>query len=299
MTAVSSTPRAYPVRGAALMIGAGLAYAGVNVATEVVAYRMGFPSTSLIFWQYLIGFVFTLPLVIGAGARALRTRHPVLHVVRVVLSAAGAQAFGLAFAHGVPLWQVIALVMTSPFFIIIGAGLILREEVTAFRLGATLTGFLGAMIILQPWSSSFTLAALLPIAAALLWAAASLITKYLTRDETPESITLYLLLLLTPVNALFLLPNGLAVPSGDTLWLVLVIGFLSAGAQYLLTRAYAVADATYLQPFDDLKLPLNLIAGWVILAQTPSPSFWPGALLIVLASLAIMRAEAGKRRAFA
>ena len=55
-----------------------------------------------------------------------------------------------------------------------------------------------------------------------------------------------------------------------------------------------MADATYLQPFDDLKLPLNVIASWVILAQTPDLWFWPGALLIVGASLFIMRQDSGR-----
>ncbi len=288
MNQISSTR---PLLGAGLMLGAGLAYAGVNVALPIITYQMGFASTSAVFWQYFIAFVFSLPLVLSLGVKALTTRHPLAHVVRVVLSAAGAQAWGLAFAAGVPLWQVIALVMTSPFFIIVGAALVLKEEVTPARLIATLVGFAGGMIILQPWSSSFTWAALLPVAAAVLWAAASLITKYLTRDEKPESITLYLLLLLTPINALFLIPAGLAVPSGNLLWLVLGLGLLTALSQYLLTRAYAVADATYLQPFDDLKLPLNLLASWVLLAQVPTLSFWPGAVLIVSASLFIMTRE--------
>ena len=246
------------------------------------------------FWQYLIAAVLCIPLVWNMGLRALKTRHPVAHLVRIVLSAAGAQAFGFAFAYGVPLWQVIALVMTSPFFIILGASLFLGEQVKLPRIGATVAGFAGAMIILQPWSSAFTWAAVLPILAAALWAGASLLTKYLTRFETPESITLYLMVLMTPANALFLFPAGLAVPTGDVLWLMVLIGFLAAGAQYLQARAYAVADATYLQPFDDLKLPLNLLASWLILAQAPDPWFWPGALLIVGASLFIMRQDSGR-----
>ena len=288
MNQISSTR---PLLGAGLMLGAGLAFAGVNVALPIITYQLGFASTSAVFWQYLIAFVFSVPLVLSLGAKALKTRHPLIHILRVVLSAAGAQAWGLAFAAGVPLWQVIALVMTSPFFIILGAALFLKEEVTPARLVATLVGFAGGMIILQPWSASFTWAALLPVAAAALWAAASLLTKYLTRDEKPESITLYLLLLLTPINALFLIPAGLALPSGNLLWLVLLLGLLTALSQYLLTRAYAVADATYLQPFDDLKLPLNLLASWVLLAQVPTLTFWPGAVLIVSASLFIMTRE--------
>ncbi|HTJ57705.1 MAG TPA: DMT family transporter [Devosiaceae bacterium] len=280
-----------PVLGAGLMLAAGVAYAGVNLALPVITYQMGFSAPSTVFWQYLIASLFSLPLIFSLGLKSLKSRHPAMHILRVVFSAAGAQAWGFAFAAGVPLWQVIALVMTSPFFIILGAAIFLRERVTPARLVATGTGFVGGMIILQPWSSAFTWASLLPVAAAALWGGASLMTKYLTRDEKPESITLYLLLLLTPINALFLIPAGLALPTGNVLWLVVGLGLLTALSQYLLTKAYAVADATYLQPFDDLKLPLNLLASWVVLSQVPGLNFWPGALLIVSASLYIMTRE--------
>src|SRR5436305_11279229 len=152
---MNQTSSTRPLLGAGLMLGAGLAFAGVNVALPIITYQLGFASTSAVFWQYFIAFVFSVPLVLRLGARALRTRHTIIHILRVVLSAAGAQAWGLAFAAGVPLWQVIALVMTSPFFIILGAALFLKEEVTPARLVATLVGFAGGMIILQPWSSSF------------------------------------------------------------------------------------------------------------------------------------------------
>ena len=287
-----SSPK--PLLGAALMLGAGLAFAGVNVVTPIVAYQLGVPSTSVVFWQYLIATLFSIPLIARLGLGALKSRHPVVHVLRALLSVAGVQAWGLGFASGVPLWQMIALSMTAPFFIIAGATLLLGERITPTRLIATLVGFAGALIVAQIWSTTFTWAALLPVAAAALWAGATLMTKYLARDESPESVTLYLVLLITPLNALFLLPAGLVVPAGNALWLTILLGLLTAGSQYLLTRAYAIADATYLQPFDDLKLPLNLLLGWVVLSQVPDLWFWPGAAMIAGASIFIMTRENGR-----
>ena len=287
-----SSPK--PLLGAALMLGAGLAFAGVNVVTPIVAYQLGVPSTSVVFWQYLIATLFSIPLIARLGLGALKSRHPVVHVLRALLSVAGVQAWGLGFASGVPLWQMIALSMTAPFFIIAGATLLLGERITPTRLIATLVGFAGALIVAQIWSTTFTWAALLPVAAAALWAGATLMTKYLARDESPESVTLYLVLLITPLNALFLLPAGLVVPAGNALWLTILLGLLTAGSQYLLTRAYAIADATYLQPFDDLKLPLNLLLGWVVLSQVPDLWFWPGAAMNAGATIFIMTRENGR-----
>jgi drug/metabolite transporter (DMT)-like permease len=48
------------------------------------------------------------------------------------------------------------------------------------------------------------------------------------------------------------------------------------------------------QPFDDLKLPLNVFAGWLVFGYAPSGYLWLGALLILGASLFLMLREAGK-----
>jgi drug/metabolite transporter (DMT)-like permease len=284
-----------PVLGAGFMLAAGIGFAAVNVATQYAGMVAGIHPATTAFFQYFIALLFALPWIVRTGFGALATGHPILHVGRVVLSAIGVQLWVSALAV-VPIWQGIALLMTSPLFVVAGAVLFLGERATLLRLAATLMGFTGALIILQPWSATFTWYALLPIGAAALWAGVTLLTKYLTRDEKSESITIYLLLLLTPINAAFFLVGGAVLPDASG-WLVLIaLGLATVFAQYLLTRAYAVADATYLQPFDDLKLPLNILLGWLVFATAPDISFWPGAALIVAASLLIMQQEAAKRR---
>ena len=225
----------------------------------------------------------------------MRTSYPGFHVIRVLLAAFGVQAWVIGLAH-VPIWQAIALVMTSPFFVIIGARLFLHEQVGMARWLATIVGFGGVMIILQPWSDTFTLAALLPVLAALLWGASSLMMKSLTTSERPETITVWLLVLLTPINGALALAAGFAVPSGFTLVLFIVAGALTVISQYLLTLAYSVADAAYVQPFDDLKLPLNVLAGWLFFGYAPAGYLWLGAVLILGASLYILNHEVRREK---
>jgi drug/metabolite transporter (DMT)-like permease len=286
--------RSAAVAGALWMLAAGVTYALLNVAVQWATMVAGVASPAVAFWQYALAFVFALPLVWREGRSALRTRQWPLHIARVVLAAAGVQVWVYALSI-VPLWQAIALSMTSPFFVIAGAALFLREPVTLARIGFTLMGFVGALIIIAPWSETFTLYALLPVVSAALWAGTSLITKRLTREESSASIAVYLLLLLTPINAVLWIGSGFAMPDGSAWAILFAAGVLTAASQYFLTRAYSVADATYLQPFDDLKLPLNLLASWAVFATAPNPTFWPGAVLIVAASLLIMRQEAAKR----
>lgn len=288
--------RSPAIAAAIIMVLAGIAFAAINVLTQWVTMKMGFGSVSAAFWQYAIALVFSLPSLLRIGLGAMKTRYPLSHIIRVAFSVFGVQAWVMGLAH-VPIWQAIALVMTSPFFIILGARLFLRERVGPARWIATATGFTGAMIILQPWSDAFTWAALLPVLAALLWGATSLYTKSLTHDESPESVTVWLLLLLTPVNGLIAVGTGLEVPVGAALAIFVGLGALTALAQYLLTLAYATADAAYVQPFDDLKLPLNVAAGWLVFGYAPAGTLWLGAILILGASLFILTYEARREKA--
>ena len=150
-----------PMLGALYMVLAGIAFASANAVTWTVTYKMGFKPQSDAFWQYAIALVFFLPFIWKQGLASLRSRNPGLHILRVVLSALGVQAFVMSFSAGLPIWHVVALVMTSPFFVLIGAVLFLGEAVAPNRWIAASIGFAGAMILLQPWQSGFPLGALL------------------------------------------------------------------------------------------------------------------------------------------
>jgi len=282
------------LKGAAFMVLAGICFALANAVTWTVTYKMGFKAQSDAFWQYAIATVFSAPFIWRNGLASMKTHHPVLHLVRILLSVLGVQAFTQAFASGMAPWHVIALVMTSPFFVMFGAALLLGENVGLNRWIAAVIGFAGAMILLRPWESGFTLATLLPIAAAVTWGGASLITKRLTKDEPQSSITMWLLVLLTPVNLLFSLQAGFELPSGNILWLLILGGAIMYFAQHFLTLAYASADAAYVQPFDDLKLFSNILVSWLVLSFAPDMTYWPGIVMVFAGSAYLLWSERGR-----
>lgn len=279
------------LKGAGVMVLAGICFALANAVTWTVTYKMGFKAQSDAFWQYAIATAFSAPFIWRNGLAAMKTRHHVLHLVRIGLSVLGVQAFTQAFSSGMAPWHVIALVMTSPFFVMFGAAVLLGERVGPNRWIAAIIGFAGAMLLLRPWEAGFSTSLLLPIAAAITWGGASLITKRLTRDEPQTSITMWLLVLLTPVNLLFSLHAGFEWPSGNILWLLLVGGAIMYFAQHCLTLAYAAADAAFVQPFDDLKLFSNILVSWLVLSFAPDMTYWPGILMVFAGSIYLLWSE--------
>lgn len=306
----------HPIFAALFMILAGALYAAVNTVT---AFTTGDPqwgcettsgvaclaydSRSYTFFQYGTALLFTLPFIMGKGSlRSLRTGMFGLHVLRVTAAVIGVELWVAGFARGVPLWTMVALLMTSPLFVIVGSVLILKEQVSSLRIAATIIGLLGAIIILEPWYS-FDSNRIFPIAAAFSWAMASLCVKRLANQDSAETITLWLLILFTPLAfiATFVYPDfsgdhgvlwgmgkGLVIPDRWALLaLLLGAGFLSAMAQLCLAWSYKWGDASYVQPFDHVKLVFNILLSWWLFRDTPQGILWLGILLIMGASLFI------------
>ena len=306
----------HPVFAALFMVVAGALYAAVN---SVTAYAtgdpgwgcqttsglscLGFDSRSYAFFQYGTALLFTLPFIMGKGSlRSLKTDVFGLHILRVATAVIGVELWVAGFARGVPLWTMVALLMTSPLFVIVGSALVLKEQVSSLRIGATVIGLLGAVIILEPWDG-FDINRMFPIAASIAWAMSSLSVKRLANTDSPETITLWLLILFTPLAfvAAFIYPdfsgghgvlwgigNGLVMPDRWSLVaLLLAAGFLSAMAQLCFAWSYKWGDASYVQPFDHVKLVFNILLSWWLFRDTPKGILWLGILLILGASLFI------------
>ncbi|MFA9232098.1 MAG: DMT family transporter [Microgenomates group bacterium] len=281
------------LKGAAYMILAGICFAAANAITFVITSSaeyggLGFKPQSDTFWQYAIALVLSLPFVLRHGISGLKTKRPVLHFIRVIFSALGVQAFVMSIASGTPIWQVIALVMTSPIFVLLGAALFLGETVTPPRWIAAAIGLAGATVVSGIWNTGLNAAMLYPVAAAVLWAASSLLTKVLTRTEAAPTVTLWLLVLLTPINAGLSLNAGFEIPTMQIFGWLLLAGVIVMAAQYLLTWSYATADAAFVQPFDDLKLISNILIYGIAFGYWPEGNIWGGVVMILTGSVYLL-----------
>ena len=280
-----------PIAGALWMILAGTCFAIINTTNQYVSVNLGLHNTAIGFFQYFISFIVMLPWIMKSGiTAAFKTKYLHLHVIRVLMSVVGIQLWLWALAYPIPIWQAIALVMTSPLFATIGSSLFLKEKVGIRRWSATLIGIAGSLIVLEPWGDEFVIASLLPIAAAFFWAIYSLMIKTMSRTESTGSMVVYLLILIAPINFVLAIPN-FETPTNE-MWLLLILsGSLLSLAQWALVKAYGSADASYIQPFDLAKLPLNVLAGWLVFSYVPPGKLWLGASLLVGSTIFILYQE--------
>lgn len=274
------------------MVIAGAAFAIINTLTQYLSQRFGLSSTMISVIQYGLALIMMCPWLSKADFQAvLQTRQKGWHLLRIVMAVIGIQFWIYSLAYPIPIWQGIALLMTSPLFATLGSAWFLKEQVGIARYAATGIGFMGAMLILEPWAADFNWIALCPLAAAFFWAVYALMVKKMSQVDTPITMVIYLFGLTLPFNILLALPAW-NWPTATLSWgLFAVIGLLTALAQLAVAKAYTVADASFIQPFDHLKLPINVLTGWYFFGWAPPGRLWLGAAIIIGAITFITRFE--------
>lgn len=247
------------------------------------------------FFRNLFALLFMLPWLLRVGRSGLATKRLGTHVWRALFGM-GAMFCWFYTVTLMPLAEAVSLNFTVPLFATAGAALVLGEVVRARRWTATAVGFLGVLVILRPGFTEVTWVTGLPILAAAFMACATLFVKSLSETESPNTIVLYMNLLLTPLS---LLPAIFVWqwPSMMTLLLLAVLGFLAAAAHIALTRAYAVADASAVLPLDYLRLPFVAAIAFLAFGEVPDLWTWVGAGIIAASTLYIAHREMRVARA--
>ncbi|MDG9729638.1 DMT family transporter [Ignatzschineria sp. RMDPL8A] len=286
----------HPLSGAMWMVIAGMAFAAINVMTPALSTTYpDFSSGWIAFYQYLFALILILPYIAQFGLKkVLTTRHFMTHFWRIIAAVVGIQFWIKALTLQFPIGEGVALLMTSPLFASLGAFLLLKERFTPVRALATITGFIGAIIILNPNTNNFNIAAIFPLLAAFFWALHSLMIKYLSDKDHPLTMVTYMYLLMIPINLIVAMTMNFSttelhieIPGTSLLFSLIALGFFTAIAQYAIAKAYAAADAIFIQPFDYLKLPLNVLLGYLIFDWGVSLQFWIGAIIMVASLLTI------------
>lgn len=282
-----------PVRGALWMLGAGAMFSSMALLVRHTAQEI--PPLEVVFFRNAMALMFMLPWLARAGIGALHTTRIWMHVQRSVHGIIAMGAWFTAMAL-MPLAEATALGFTAPLFGFIGAAIFLGETIRWRRWAGIIVGFAGALIILRPGFAAITTPGLLAIMASLFVAASSLCIKSLSRTEAPNTIVIYMNILMTPVS---LIPAAFfwVWPSWETFgWLVL-LGLVATLGHLSYVRAFATADASVVLPYDYARLPFVAAIAFVALGEVPDIWTWIGAAVIFISTIYVSRREIAAARA--
>ncbi|MBM3608819.1 MAG: DMT family transporter, partial [Alphaproteobacteria bacterium] len=183
------------------MLGIALKIISVFMFTAMLSISKAYqdyPLTVIIFYRSFFALLVLFAWLAWRGAfpRALYTRRIGGHMLRSI-AGIGSMYFMFAAYQALPLADATAFSYLQPLLVALLAVIILRERVTALRLGAIAAGFAGVLVMLWQHlggasaSPDYLQGAALALIAALLVAVVFIQIRRLTESEDSGAIVFY------------------------------------------------------------------------------------------------------------
>ena len=259
-----------------------------------------YPVWMLIFVRSIVALTTLLPLVLWLGAphRIFTPLWP-WYLARAMLFASGFAMFYSAFPF-MGLAEVTTLFFSAPLMTAALAALFLHEKIGLHRAAALLVGFAGVVIAMNPAGGSFDWIAILPLLCALTYAISQTIVRKIGEQDTSLTIGLYTI----SFSGVLIIPMGYAVtqmiaitpelshlrmdwpvPQAEGVAMLALLGSIGTVAYTLVSRAYQIANASVIAPFDYSYLPLAAALGYLLWGEVPPYTTFAGMVLIVTSGM--------------
>src|SRR5215203_4828643 len=266
----------------------------LNAAVKYLSGR--YPVLELLWARYAGHLAFMLVVFAPRrGLTLLRSTRPLLQVSRSTLFCVS--TFGMFYALGfLPLATAAAISFTAPLVVTALAPFALGERVGAARAVAVGVGFLGAMIVVRPGSGAYHWAAFLIFVSAATSAVTQVLSRKVAGHDAPETSNTYMVVAGFVLTSLPL-PFVWQTPASawDAL-LFVSLGVLGGLGHYCLVRAFELAPAPFISPFNYAQILGAAVLSAVVFGQVPDLWTWVGAAIIMLSGIFILLYERLRRR---
>lgn len=300
ISATASPGSSRIAHGMTCMIAGMLLFSGQDGLMKFLLVE--FPIWGLIAVRSAIAVAVLTPLILilGGPHRIFTPLWP-WHLCRAGLFALGFSLFYTAFPF-MTLASVTTIFFAGPLILALMAAMFLGETVGIHRSAALVAGFAGVVVVMSPGSGSFQWVSLLPLACAATYAVSQIIMRRIGESESSLTMGLYTLAFagLFIVSGGWLLNAmtdiGQSIPHlrwswdgfspANAPWLI-ALGCIGMVGYILISRAYQVADASVIAPFEYSYIPMAAVVGYLFWGEVPTLNTLFGMVLIVASGLYI------------
>jgi drug/metabolite transporter (DMT)-like permease len=252
-----------------------------DVAAKVLTGTL--PAIEVTWLRYVVFCLLVVPTVfVTRGTGAMHTPRLRLQIIRAVAVAGSSVLFILGLGH-LQVAEATAINFISPIFITALSIPLLGEKVGIRRWAAAAVGFLGVMLVVQPGGSTFQVAALLPISAALAWAVAAIATRLMSSERPETTLAWSAVIGLIALTAF--VPFHWRAPNAEEIGLAVLMGILSTIGHWLIILAYRKAAASTIAPFSYVQLLFAGLLGFGVFGTAPGAMTFIGGLVIAASGL--------------
>ncbi len=257
----------------------------MDIIAKHLTSNMG--SWQIVWGRMVFQCVFLLPLA-WPLRHQLSVRQWHLYALRGFLIATATLFFFTSLTK-MPVADAIAIFFVEPLLLTLLSALFLGEKIGIRRITAVVTGFLGALIIIQPSEKVFGIYAFLPLVAALCFACYLIITSKLAQKNSAVLIQLYtgiagfitisIALLIGNTSGYSILQ--ISAPTKNEWGLLVLLGSVGCVGHLLVVYAFRFADASFLAPFQYFEIIGAVVFGWYFFSDIPAITTWIGISVIV------------------
>jgi drug/metabolite transporter (DMT)-like permease len=265
LRARADAARQTPLWGIALIVASTVFFACSDVITKGLASSL--PAVEIAWLRYVTFSLLVAPLLLRNGGTVLRSRRPGLQVLRGLGMVVSALLFTSSLRF-LPVADATAINFISPILITALSIPFLGEVVGWRRWTAAVVGLIGVLIVIRPGTSSFELAAVLPLLGATSWAGAAIVTRMMSGTDSAATTLAYSAFVGAAVLSA-LLPFTWVTPGWQEIGLGLCVGVLSTIGHWLVILAYRHASASTIAPYSYIQLIWAGALGYCAFGSVP------------------------------
>ena len=241
------------------------------------------------FLRFGIGFVIILPYLFYSKFNVYKTNNIKLHFIRGIINVP-TMYVGFAALMFIPLEQIQGLHFVVPLIVTFLAVFFFKEKIRFARISALIIGLIGMLVMLRPGIIEMNIGVYMVLFSSLVWSFIIIITKFLSKNDSPITILTYQYSLVT-FFSFFIVIFFWEMPS-SIIFLYTFLAALSGTVLHLaLIYSYKLVDLTLIQPFTFLSLIWASLFGYYIFGEEPDIFTWLGAIIIFSGVLIIFYRE--------
>ncbi len=218
----------------------------------------------IVFFRNAIGTVVLLPMLLR-NPGLLRFDRIGTHLKRATSGFIATMGTFYAVAHA-PMATALSINYTAPLFATVGAVLFLGETIRARRVIALVVGFVGMLVVVRPGALPMSPGVIAAMISAVSTAFSIVAIRALVASDDSRAVAAWTFIL-TTIPSLIVASFVWTWPP-MTLWpLLLLIGSAAAVGQLSLSRAFALAEASAILPYDFVRFGLIATAGILLFGE--------------------------------
>lgn len=284
--------RALASRGAFWLVLSCIAFAAMWVLIRYASATLH--SFEIVFFRNFFGLIVLLPMLVRTPG-LIRLANIRTHLRRATSGFIATMGTFYAVANA-PLATALSINYTAPLFATVGAVLFLGERIRIRRVLALAAGFAGMLIVLRPGQLPLTAGVVAAMVSAVSTAFSIVAMRSLVAVDDSRAVAAWTFILTTiPSLVVALFVWRWPVPAA---WPLLIgIGAAAAAGQLTLAKAFSLAEASAVLPYDFVRFGLITAAGVLLFDERYDALTLLGGAVILGSTIYLAVREAAVARA--